>query len=369
MSTSTQATQPLDSLSRAGVSIWLDELSRTAIRDGALRRDVDERHVVGVTTNPSIFAKAVSESDAYDEQVRDLAARGVSVDEAVRMITTADVRDACDVLRDVYDSTGGVDGRVSIEVDPRFAYDTAATIAEARQLWWLVDRPNAMIKIPATKEGLPAIEQAIADGISVNVTLIFSLERYNEVIDAYMAGLRRAADAGRDLSTIVSVASFFVSRVDAAVDEQLPQGHVARGAVAIANARLAMELYEQRFDGHEWEELAERAAHPQRPLWASTSVKDPQYPDTMYVDELVTRGVVNTMPPSTLAAVADHSHVTDATDTITGAYEDARAAIESIEAEGVSLAAVTQQLEEEGVKKFADAWQELLDHVAESLRR
>ncbi len=369
MSTSTHATSPLESLSRAGVSIWLDELSRTAIRDGALRRDVDERHVVGVTTNPSIFAKAVSQSDAYDEQVRDLAARGVSVDEAVRMLTTADVRDACDVLRDVYDSTGGIDGRVSIEVDPRFAYDSAATIAEARQLWWLVDRPNAMIKIPATQECLPAIEQAIADGISVNVTLIFSLERYNEVIDAYMAGLRRAADAGRDLSTIVSVASFFVSRVDAAVDKQLPQGHVARGAVAIANARLAMELFEKRFDGPEWSDLADRAAHPQRPLWASTSVKDPEYPDTMYVDELVTRGVVNTMPPSTLAAVDDHSLVTDETDTVRGAYADARAAIEAVEAAGISIAAVTQRLEEEGVKKFADAWQELLDHVAENLQR
>lgn len=369
MSTSTQATNPLDALSRAGVSIWLDELSRTAIRDGSLRADVDDRHVVGVTTNPSIFAAAVSESDAYDEQVRDLAARGVSVDEAVRMITTADVREACDVLRSVYDSTGGIDGRVSIEVDPRFAYNTSATIAEARQLWWLVDRPNAMIKIPATKEGLPAIEQAIADGISVNVTLIFSLERYDEVMSAYMAGLRRAAEAGHDLSTIVSVASFFVSRVDAAVDRQLPQGHVARGAVAIANARLAMELYEKRFDGAEWDALVDRGAHPQRPLWASTSVKDPHYPDTMYVDELVTRGVVNTMPPSTLAAVGDHSLVTADTDTVLGAFDDARAAIESVEAAGVSMATVTRQLEEEGVKKFADAWQELLDHVAENLNR
>jgi len=369
MSTSTHATPPLESLSRAGVSIWLDELSRTAIRDGSLLNDVDERHVVGVTTNPSIFAKAVSESDAYDEQLRDLAARGVSVDEAVRMITTADVRDACDVLRGVYDATGGVDGRVSIEVDPRFAYDTAATIAEARQLWWLVDRPNVMIKIPATKEGLPAIEQATADGISVNVTLIFSLERYSEVIDAYMAGLRRAADAGRDLSTIVSVASFFVSRVDTAIDAQLPQGHVARGAVAIANARLAMEVFEQRFAGAQWDELAAQAAHPQRPLWASTSVKDPHYPDTMYVDELVTRGVVNTMPPATLAAVAQHSLVTEDTDTVRGAFADARAAIESVEAEGISLAATTRQLEEDGVKKFADAWQDLLDHIATSVKR
>lgn len=369
MTTSTQVARPLEALSRAGVSIWLDELSRTAINSGELRRDIDKRHVVGVTTNPSIFAKAVSESDAYDEQLHDLAARKVSVDEAVRMITTADVRAACDVMRNVYESSGEIDGRVSIEVDPRYAYDTAATIAEARQLWWLVDRPNVMIKIPATKEGLPAIEQATAEGISVNVTLIFSLERYNEVIDAYLAGLRRAADAGRDLSTILSVASFFVSRVDSAVDATLPQGHAARGATAIANARLAMELFEQRFSGPEWEELAEKAAHPQRPLWASTSVKDPAYPDTMYVDELVTRGVVNTMPPSTLAAVAEHSLVAVDTDTVRGTYDDARAAIESVEAEGISMSEVTRQLEEEGVKKFADAWQDLLDHVEESLRR
>ncbi|NTV39948.1 MAG: transaldolase, partial [Demequinaceae bacterium] len=271
----------LRALAAAGVSIWLDELSRDRLRSGALAADVADRHVVGVTTNPSIFAKAVSGSDTYDAQIRDLAVRAVAVDEAVRMITTADVRDACDALRLAYDASDGMDGRVSIEVDPRLARHTDATIAEARQLWWLVDRPNVMIKIPATREGLPAITAAIAEGISVNVTLIFALDRYREVIDAYLSGLELAREAGRDLRSIRSVASFFISRVDSKVDKALGEGHPARGTAAIANARLAMEIHEQTLASERFVALERAGAQAQRPLWASTSVKDPAYPDTM----------------------------------------------------------------------------------------
>lgn len=357
---------PLASLSHAGVSIWLDELSRTAITSGALAADVAERHVVGVTTNPSIFQAALAHSDAYAEQIGELADRGVTVDEAVRMITTRDVRDACDVLRPVFDATGGEDGRVSIEVDPRFARDTAATIAEAKQLWWLVDRPNAMIKIPATVEGLPAITAVIAQGISVNVTLIFSIERYRQVIDAYLAGLEAATSAGRDLSAIRSVASFFISRVDAAVDAALAPGSAARGKAAVANARLAFEAHVTALESPRYQALLNAGAHPQRPLWASTSVKDPAYADTMYVEDLVTRGVVNTMPPGTLAAVADHAGA--AADTILGSYESARRDLEAVEAEGVSMADVTATLEREGVDKFVAAWQQLLDNVSAHLK-
>lgn len=361
---STAPTTPLASLAHAGVSIWLDELSRDRLESGDLAHDVAERHVVGVTTNPSIFAKAVSGSSAYDAQIRDLAARGVEVGEAVRMITTADVRDACDQLRPAYDASDGMDGRVSIEVDPRFARNTEATIAEARQLWWLVDRPNAMIKIPATREGLPAITAAIAEGISVNVTLIFALDRYREVIDAYLAGLEKAHDAGVDLGSIRSVASFFISRVDSKVDAALGAGHPARGTAAIANARLAMEVHEQSVATERFQALARAGAHPQRPLWASTSVKDHAYPDTMYVNELVTRGVVNTMPMATLEAVEDHGEAPSGVwDTVRGDYDLARGELAAVANAGVSLDAITQQLEDEGVESFIDAWEQLLAHV------
>lgn len=362
----TTISDPLASLSQAGVSIWLDELSRTALTSGALAADVAQRHVVGVTTNPSIFQAALAHSDAYATQLSQLAARKVTVDEAVRMITTSDVRDACDVLRPVFDASNGQDGRVSIEVDPRFARDTAATIAEAKQLWWLVDRPNAMIKIPATVEGLPAITEVIAAGISVNVTLIFSLDRYAAVIDAYLAGLDAARLNGIDLSSIRSVASFFISRVDAAVDAGLDHASKARGTAAVANARLAYELHTEALAGDRYQALLAAGAHPQRPLWASTSVKDPAYPDTMYVDQLVAAGVVNTMPPATLAAVADHGAV-PASDTISGRYEQARSQLAEVESQGVTMASVTDTLEREGVDKFVAAWQQLLDHVAEQL--
>lgn len=373
MATEVQKSPALAALSAAGVSIWLDELSRDRIRDGELARDMGERSVVGVTTNPSIFASAISGSSLYDPQIAELASRGVDVGEAVRTITATDVREACDVMRPVYDSTDRVDGRVSIEVDPRLARDTTATIAEARYLWWLVDRPNVMIKIPATREGLPAITTALSEGISVNVTLIFSLERYGEVIDAYLAGLEQAQAAGHDVSKIVSVASFFVSRIDSKVDgllDDMGPGHPARGTAAIASARLAMELHQQTLASDRFKALAAKGAHPQRPLWASTSVKDDDYPDTMYVDELVTADVVNTMPMSTMTAVDDHgqSPADPASwDTVQGTYDTARSALEAIEKAGVSMADVTVELENEGVDKFVASWKELLDHVSEAM--
>jgi transaldolase len=360
----------LRALSDAGVSVWLDDLSRDRLESGGLRRLIEDRHVVGVTSNPTIFAKAVSDADDYAEQVHNLAARRVSVDEAARMITTYDVRWACDQMRPVYDATGGVDGRVSLEVDPRLAHDTATTIAEARALWWLVDRPNLMVKIPATAEGLPAIETTLAQGVSVNVTLIFGLRRYGEVIEAFMSGLEQARDNGHDLASIASVASFFVSRVDTEVDKRLEkigtdQAAALRSRAAVANARLAYQVYEQQFDTDRWRALAGRGGRPQRPLWASTSVKDPDLPDTMYVDELVAPGVVNTMPEPTIEAVAEHAEPFG--DTVTGRYDEARQVLDDLAAVGVSYDDVVQVLETEGVDKFAASWQEFLDTVSSAL--
>ena len=293
------------------MSIWLDDISRERLRTGNLAELIRDWAVTGVTSNPTIFASAVAHGDAYDQQLKDLAVREVKLEEAARLIATYDIRWGCDVLRPVYDITDGVDGRVSIEVDPRIAKDTAKTIAEARALWWLVDRPNLFIKIPATLEGLPAITAALAEGISVNVTLIFSLERYGQVIDAFMAGLEQALAAGRDISALGSVASFFVSRVDTEVDSRLdkigtPEAAALRGKAAIANARLAYELYEQRIATPRWQALREAGARVQRPLWASTSTKDPAFEDTMYVVDLVAPDTVNTMPEATLRATADH---------------------------------------------------------------
>ncbi|MGW2235600.1 transaldolase [Streptomyces sp. NPDC001759] len=360
----------LKRLSDEGVSIWLDDLSRRRIESGNLAELVANSNVVGVTTNPSIFQAAIGSGEGYEEQLADLAVRGVTVEEAVRMMTTADVRAAADVLRPVYDATDGRDGRVSIEVDPRLAHDTKATVAEARQLAWLVDRPNVMIKIPATKAGLPAITEVIGLGISVNVTLIFSLERYREVMDAYLAGLEKARAKGLDLAAIHSVASFFVSRVDSEVDKRLsalgsPEAAALKGRAALANARLAYRAYEEVFGGERWTALAGARANKQRPLWASTGVKDPAYKDTLYVDELVAPGTVNTMPEATLAATADHGEITG--DTVTGGYEQAHADLTAVEALGISYDQVVQQLEDEGVAKFEVAWQELLDAVKKSL--
>ena len=364
--------QTLKQLTDAGVAIWLDDLSRERLVTGTLATLVRDSHVVGVTTNPTIFQKAITGSDTYDEQVRDLARRGVDVGEALRAITTYDVRWACDVLRPAYDASDGVDGRVSIEVDPRIAHETERTIAEARALWWLVDRPNLFIKIPATKAGLPAIAQCLAEGISINVTLIFSLERYGEVIDAFIDGIERARVAGYDLSKLGSVASFFISRVDSEVDKRLEKigsddAKALRGKAAIANARLAYELYEQKFGTDRWQTLVKAGAKPQRPLWASTSTKDPAYDDTMYVLDLVAPGTVNTMPEATLHALVDHG--TFRGETVRSMYADAHGVLDELGGLGVDYDDVVQVLEEEGVEKFEASWNELIDSVQSELDR
>ncbi|NUR62011.1 MAG: transaldolase [Catenulispora sp.] len=360
----------LDALSGAGVAIWLDDLSRKRLQSGNLAQLLAEKNVVGVTTNPTIFQKAIVGSEVYTEQLKDLAVRGVTVEEAVRMITTADVRAAADVLRPAYDASGGQDGRVSIEVDPRLAHNTASTVAEAKQLWWLVDRENLFIKIPATRAGLPAITETLAAGISVNVTLIFSLERYREVMEAFLAGVEQAAANGHDLSKLASVASFFVSRVDTEIDkrlEKLGAGRELRGKAAVANARLAYQAYEEVFSSERWTALERAGAKPQRPLWASTGVKDPEYPDTMYVDELIVRHVVNTMPEATLDAEADHGKPVE--DSVHGTYEESKQILDGLEAAGVSYDDVVQVLEDEGVEKFEVSWKELLDSVQGELDR
>ena len=346
--------------------MWLDDISRDRLRTGNLQTLIDDYHVVGVTSNPTIFAHALANGSAYDEQLADLKTRAVSVEEASRLLTTYDIRWGCDVLRPAFDTTSGLDGRVSIEVDPRVANDTAKTIAEARALWWMVDRPNLFIKIPATLEGLPAITQAISEGISVNVTLIFSLERHGEVIDAYMAGLEQAKAAGHDLSKIASVASFFVSRVDTEVDARLdklgtPEAEALRGKAAIANARLAYELFENKCAEERWRALAASGANVQRPLWASTSTKDPSFPDTMYVVELVVADTVNTMPEATIKATADHGELRG--DTVHGTYDASRKVFADLEKLGIGYDDVVQVLEEEGVAKFEASWNELLDTI------
>ena len=346
--------------------MWLDDISRDRLRTGNLQALIDDLHVVGVTSNPTIFAKSLSAGSSYDDQIADLKLRGVSVDEAARMITTYDIRWACDVFRPTYEATGGLDGRVSLEVDPRLAEDTARTIAEARALWWMVNRPNLLIKIPATPAGLPAITQCLSEGISVNVTLIFALERYGEVIDAFMAGLEGAAAAGHDLSSLRSVASFFVSRVDTEVDARLdklgtPEAHALRGKAALANARLAYELFEQRFATERWAALRAAGANLQRPLWASTSVKDPSFGDTMYVVELVVADTVNTMPEATIRATADHGKLLG--DTVHGTYDASRQVFADLEELGIGYDDVVQVLENEGVAKFEASWNELLDTI------
>ncbi|MFH5822812.1 transaldolase [Georgenia sp. AZ-5] len=371
MSENTNADR-LAELSANGVSIWLDDLSRGRLTGGGLAELMRTRHVVGVTTNPTIFAGALAKGSDYDAQMATLAEAGTSVDDAVLTVTTDDVRDAADLFADVYRATGGQDGRVSIEVDPRLARDTDRTIEQARLLWSTVDRPNAMVKIPATQEGLPAITKAISEGISVNVTLIFSLDRYHAVANAYLDGLELAQRAGIDLGTIRSVASFFVSRVDSEIDKRLDavgtdEAKALKGKAGIANARLAFEAYEEIFSTPRWAALAEAGAHPQRPLWASTGVKDPAYPDTMYVDELVVDGVVNTMPEKTLEAAADHANLRG--DTVHGTYADARALLDQLERLGVSYAEVTDLLEDEGVVKFEQSWAELVETVAAALAR
>jgi transaldolase len=365
-------TDALARLSELGVSVWLDDLSRELLAGGELERLIREKHIVGVTTNPTICASALAKGDRYEDQVRALAARGADVDTTVFEITTDDVRSACDVFAPVYSSTDHLDGRVSIEVDPRLAHDTDKTVQAARSLWSTVDRPNVLIKIPATVEGLPAITQAISEGISVNVTLIFSLERYRAVMNAFVTGLERAKENGKDLTTIASVASFFVSRVDTEVDKRLDavgsdEAKALRGKAGIANARLAYQAYEEVIGGERWKTLVDAGARVQRPLWASTGVKDPAYPDTMYVTELVAPDTVNTMPGKTLDAFADHGEI--AGETIRGRYDEAKQVLDRLEALGIGYADVTDLLEREGVDKFDKSWAELLQTVTDELER
>ncbi|MFG1885718.1 transaldolase [Micromonospora sp. NPDC049102] len=364
-------TDKLNELTAAGVAVWLDDLSRVRLSSGGLDQLRREKHVAGVTTNPTIFAKALSDADEYNWQLRDLAIRDVDVEEAVRMLTTYDVRWACDVMRPSYDGSAGVDGRVSIEVDPRSAHDADKTVAEAKGLWWLVDRPNLFIKIPATEEGLSAITDTLAEGISVNVTLIFGLDRYSAVMEAFLTGLEQAKANGHDLSTIGSVASFFVSRVDSEVDKRLEkvgsdEAKALKGKAAVANAQLAYERYTEVFSSDRWKALETAGAHPQRPLWASTSTKNPDYRDVIYVEELIAPGTVNTMPESVIHAYADHGETRG--DTVTGSYDAARKVFTDLESVGVDMSDVIATLEREGVEKFEASWQELLDGVTKSLK-
>lgn len=368
--TTATETSPTAALSAAGVSIWLDDLSRERIASGSLQKLIDEKNVVGVTTNPTIFASALAKGEAYDEQVRALAAADTSVEDAIFEITTDDVAAASDIFHHVYEATNGVDGRVSIEVEPGLAHDAAATVAEAKRLAAKVDRPNALIKIPATVEGLEAITETIAAGISVNVTLIFSLERYRGVIDAYLTGLEKAKAAGIDLAGIQSVASFFVSRVDTEIDKRLTaigtdEALALKSKAGIANARLAYEVYEQAFASDRAKALVAAGANEQRPLWASTGVKDPSLPDTLYVTELVAPNTVNTMPEKTLDATFDHGVI--AGDTVTGNYADAKGVLDALAALGVDYDDVTATLEREGVDKFNVSWAELVETVKNAL--
>lgn len=362
-------TESTRTLSEAGVSIWLDDLSRERLRSGSLRELIDGSNVVGVTTNPTIFAAALRDGEAYAQQMRELAAAGTSIDEAIFRVTTDDVRAACELFRETFERTNGLDGRVSIEVAPTLAHDTAGTIDEAQRLWDALGAPNAMIKIPATPEGLPAITEVIARGISVNVTLIFSLGRYREVINAYLLGLEQARERGNDLRGIHSVASFFVSRVDTEVDRRLdalgtPEAAQLRSLAAIANARLAYQAYEQGFASERARLLMSEGAHPQRPLWASTGVKDPALPPALYVTELVAPDVVNTMPEKTLHALGD-AEITG--NTIQDHYHDANRALDAIAELGIDYEQLVTLLEREGIDKFIASWEELRETVGAQL--
>jgi transaldolase len=355
----------LKALADAGVSIWLDDLSRERIESGNLADLVKEKSVVGVTTNPTIFAGAIADGERYDDQVRRLVAEGESVDRVIFELTTEDVRNACDILAPVADGSSS-DGRVSIEVEPDLANDTEGTLASARALWSAVSRSNALVKIPATKEGVPAITAAIAEGISINVTLIFGTQRYREVMDAYLTGLEQARDSGLDLSQIQSVASFFVSRVDTEVDKRLDaigtdEAKALKGKAAIANARLAYAAFEEVVGSDRWKLLEEAGAHRQRPLWASTGVKSEDYPDTLYVTELVVADTVNTMPEKTMNAFADHGEVRG--DTVRSAYDDAHEVMAQLEKAGIDYDDVIAALEQEGVDKFVKSWDELVETV------
>ncbi|UVI34453.1 transaldolase [Brevibacterium spongiae] len=362
----------LHQLSRRGVSIWLDDLSRTRLESGDLARLIEASSVTGVTTNPTIFANAISSSQAYDAAVAELGAQGADVDSAIESLTTADVAEAARLFRPVFDATDGDDGRVSIEVAPPLAHDAAGTVESAKALWERVGEPNAMIKIPATEAGLSAISDTIAAGISVNVTLVFSLSRYRHVVEAYLQGLEKARAAGHDLSTIRSVASVFVSRVDSEIDSRLdalddPTAAGLKGRAGIANCVLAHEIHSQLFTSERFKVLELAGARPQRLLWASTGVKNPDYSDTMYVSGLVAPNTVNTMPEPTMEAFADHGEVNAEI-----APEDYRAADEVFDALarlGIDYAEVMTVLEEQGLEKFDVSWSELQDTIRTALDR
>jgi transaldolase len=361
---------PLHQLDQAGVSIWLDDLSRDRIQSGSLAELISSRAVSGVTTNPTIFAGAFAKGDAYSSQLAELAAKGASATEAVFEATTLDVRMACDVFGDVYNKTKGVDGRVSIEVEPGIAMDTERTVTQAKEIYEAVGRENVMIKIPATIPGLKAITEVLASGISVNVTLIFSLQRYALVIAAFKEGIRKALSNGHDVSKIHSVASFFVSRVDTEVNKRLEaigseQALGLKSKAALANARLAYELFESQFSAPDWQDLKVAGANSQRPLMASTGVKDPLLPDTLYVTQLVAPELVNTMPEATMEAVFDHGEIT--ADTITRHYDASRVVLEELAALGISYNEVVSLLETEGVEKFVASWEDLLATVSKAL--
>jgi transaldolase len=352
--------EKLAALSAAGVSIWLDDLSRERLTSGNLQQLITDSSVAGVTTNPTIFAAAVANGESYDQQVRELAARGADVGDAIREITVADVQNACDVFSGTWEATGGVDGRVSLEVSPLLAHDSEATLAEALDLWKAVDRPNLLVKIPATEEGLSAITRSLAEGVSINVTLIFSVERYRDVMNAYLEGLEAASANGQTLGGIASVASFFVSRVDSEIDKRLDkigtdEALALRGKAGIANSRLAYAAFQEVFQGSRWAQLTAQGAKAQRPLWASTGVKNPDYA------ELVVADTVNTMPEKTLRAFADHGEVEG--DKVTGTAAQAQEVFDALERVGVDLTDVFQVLEDEGVEKFEASWHELLDTV------
>lgn len=347
-------------LAELGTSTWLDDLSRDRIDTGNLKEVIDNKGVVGVTTNPAIFAAAMSKGTAYDAQIAELKAAGEPADRAVYAMSIKDVQAACDIFADIFEATGGADGRVSIEVDPRISADRDATLEQARELWSKVDRPNVMIKIPATPESLPAVSDALAEGISVNVTLIFSVARYREVVAAYLDGVRRAEDP----SKVHSVASFFVSRLDTEVDKRLEkigteEALALRGKAGVANARRAYAVFKELF-----EDLPE-GAHVQRPLWASTGVKNPEYPATLYVTELAGPDTVNTMPEGTIDAVLEQGGLHG--DTLNGTAEEAEKIFQQLDEVGIDLEDVFAVLEREGVEKFVDAWTELLDSMDERL--
>lgn len=368
---------PLQDLAKAGVSVWLDDLSRPLIQTGKLARMVNDGEIVGITTNPTIFAKAIGSGSGYEDQLRELALRGTAIGETLRLLTAWDIRAACDVLRPVFERSAGRDGRVSIEVDARISADPYRTAAEARGLWWLVDRPNVFIKIPATQAALPAITNSLAEGISVNVTLIFSIERYKAVLEAFLSGMEKRKAAGGSLERIESVASFFVSRVDTETDRRLSEvasvsgekeatAKRLRGQAAIANARLAYQVYEDMLESPRWQALASAGARPQRLLWASTGVKDKAFSDTRYVVDLVAPDTVNTMPAATLHAVADHGTLRG--DTVRGTYDAAWDTFDELGRLGIDMANIAETLERQGIATFVRSWNELIDSVIAKLK-